>query len=313
MAITRAEAFAPATVANMGVGFDILGLAIEGEGDTIYAELRDQPGADIVGIDGDDGLLPRESDKNVATIVANAILEMIGAEKGVNIRISKGLPIGSGLGSSASSCVAAAVAVNALFGNALSNAQLLEAALKGESFASGSPHADNVAPCLLGGITLTNGLDMSRIRRLPVPKNLHLALITPSVSVSTAAARRALPETVTLQQMVHQTGAVAALVDAIHRGDVKTMARAMESDQVVEPARAHLMPHIEEVRFAAHRAGALALVISGAGPTLCAVCDQMDVAERVANTVYELYNDAGIDCHARYRRVKHDGAQVIGL
>ena len=310
MVNTRAEAFAPATVANLGVGFDILGLAVGGPGDVISVEKREGRGAVITSIIGDDGKLPTESDKNVATIAANALLEAINADFGVSIRLKKGLPLASGLGSSAASSVAAAVAVNALLGEPFKREELLPFTLEGEAAVSGY-HADNVAPCLLGGITLTNGIEIENIRRLPVPENLFLALVSPDVEVATADARAVLPEQVSLKTMVHQTGAVAELVDALYRSDILQLARAMEADTVVEPARAHLMPHIEEVRFSAKRAGALAVVISGAGPTLCAICDDADVAQLVAQSMKAIYDNVEIACRTRHGKVLQSGADVL--
>jgi homoserine kinase len=309
---TRAEAFAPATVANLGVGFDILGMAVDGAGDTIIAELRNEPGAVILDIEGDDGKLPRDAHKNVATIAANAFLQQINATQGAGLIIKKGLPSASGLGSSAASSVAAVVAVNALFGDPLSREDLLPASLEGEAAVSGY-HADNIAPCLLGGITLTNGITIDRIRRLPVPENLCVALVTPDVEVPTAAARAVLPQHITLKQMVHQTGAVAALLDAIYRQDVPAIAKAMGEDAIVEPARAHLMPYLAEVRAAAQNAGALTLVISGAGPTLCAICDNPQTAAHVAEAMQQTYTALGMMSIVRHGGVMHAGAQVLSV
>jgi homoserine kinase len=312
MTNTRAEAFAPATVANLGVGFDILGIAVEGSGDVVAVELRDEPGAVMLSIENDNGKLPYEADKNVASIAANAYLKQIGAKQGVGIRLTKGLPLASGLGSSAASSVAAVVATNALFGEPLAREELLAACLEGEAAVSGY-HADNVAPCLLGGITLTTGTQIERIRRLPVPENVFLAMVTPDVAVPTAEARAVLPQIIPLKQMVHQIGAVAELMDAIYRGDVQAMAAAMERDQVIEPARAHLMPYLVEIRFAAKRAGALSLVIGGAGPTLCAVCDDESTAAKVAQAMQEIYTAAGLNSLIRHGKIAKDGARVLSV
>jgi homoserine kinase len=310
MANTRAEAFAPATVANLGVGFDILGMAVEGPGDVISVERRTERGAVIISIIGDNGELPTAPEKNVATIAANALLNAVEADFGVGIRLKKGLPLSSGLGSSAASSVAAAVAVNALLGEPFKREELLPFTLEGEAAVSGY-HADNVAPCLLGGITLTNGTEIHAIRKLPVPSNLYLALVSPDVAVPTVEARAVLPKEVSLATMVHQTGVVAELVDALYRSDIERLAHAMEADKVVEPARAHLMPYLHEVRFAAKRAGALGMVISGAGPTLCAICDASTVAKRVVEAMKAIYDDAGIVSRIRYGQVWQDGAQVL--
>lgn len=307
MAITRAEAFAPATMANVGVGFDILGLAVEGAGDTVVAEWRSEPGAIVLSIEGDESKLPLEADKNVASVAANAYLKQIGATHGVGLHVIKGLPLASGLGSSAASSVAAVVAVNTLCGSCLKQEELLHACLEGEAAVSGY-HADNVAPSLFGGITLTNGTSIERIRRIAPPAALYMAFVTPNVAVPTAQARAALPTHVTLKQMVQQTGAVAELMDAIYRGDVRDMAAAMERDGIVEPAREHLMPLFAQMRPLAKEHGALALVISGAGPTLCAVCESDEIAARVAQAMKDHYATKGYEALARHGKVRAEGA-----
>lgn len=310
MANTIAEAFAPATVANLGVGFDILGMAVDSAGDTIIAEKRAEKGAVILSIEGDNGKLPYEAEENVATIAANALLNTVNAAFGVGIHLKKGLPLASGLGSSAASSVAAVVAVNALLNEPLSNEELLPFTLEGEAAVSGY-HADNVAPCLFGGIVLNNGTEIEQIFKLPVPENLHLALVTPDVAVPTSEARAVLPKEVSLKTMIHQTGAVAEFIHALYLGDVQAMAKVMESDEVVEPARSYLMPHMAEVRSAAKDVGALAVVIGGAGPTLCAICDNSDIAQAVSQAMKSVYDGAGIDSRSSACGVLIEGAKVL--
>lgn len=308
MPITTAEAYAPASMGNVGVGFDILGLAFEEPGDVVQAYLRDKPGVAVVAIEGDNGALPTDPDKNTAAVAAQALLNAVGSQQGVDLILRKQLPLASGLGSSAASAVAAAVAVNALLGSPLAKDDLLAACLEGEARVSGY-HADNVAPSLFGGIVLI--VAQHHIRRLPVPPDLWLALVTPDVAVPTAEARAVLPQFVSLANMTAQTAAVALLIDALHRGDVEQMAMAMESDQVVEPARVHLMPRLAEVRSAAKRSGALAVVISGAGPTLCAICDSPDTARLAAAAMKAEYDGAGIASAARHCKVGMEGARVL--
>jgi homoserine kinase len=305
MANTRAEAFAPATVANLGVGFDILGLALVEPGDTVQVEWRDEPGAVIVRIEGDGGKLPHDPAKNTACVAANSVLRQINASEGVGITLYKNLPLASGLGSSAASAVAAAVAVNQLFGEPLSRAELLPACLDGEAAVSGR-HADNVAPSLFGGITLITGT--GEIRMLPIPESIYLALVTPDVAVPTATARAVLPKMILLSQMVEQTAAVASLVDAIYRQDAEAIADAMERDGIIEPARAHLMPKLAEMRVATKRAGALGLVISGAGPTLCAICQDSQTAKTVSQVMSAVYDEAAIQSNSYVTHISPQGA-----
>jgi len=309
MSITRAEAFAPATVANLGVGFDILGLAIDGMGDRAIVEFQESPDIVITDIEGDNGKLPREADKNVASVSARAFLDKMGEKRGLRIKLIKGLPLASGLGSSAASSVVSVVALNKLYGEPYTREQLLPFCLEGEALVSGY-HADNVGPCLLGGITLIAGITVDAIQQLPIPNNLHLALVTPDVAVPTAEARAVLPTDVSLKTMIYQTGQVARLVDALHRNDLQALADAMERDQVVEPARASLMPYLDEVRFEAKRAGAMAVFIGGAGPTLCAVCDSEDVAVKTRDIMQSIYTSAGMDCLVQSTHVDRRGAIV---
>jgi homoserine kinase len=310
MAIATAEAFAPATIANLGVGFDIVGLALREPGDTIRAEWSDEPGVTIATIEGDGGKLPRNPAKNTACVSAQSVLNLVGETRGIKLSILKGLPLASGLGSSAASAVGGAVAVNALLGNPLTKAELLPACLDGEEMVSGR-HADNVAPCLFGGITLIYGTNTSEILQLPIPAGLYFALVTPAVEVPTAKARAVLPPMIPLKQMVSQTAGVARLIDSIYRGDLEAMAEAMECDGVIEPARAHLMPMLAEVRAEAKAAGALGLAISGAGPTLCAVCEGEATAERVAGAMAAVYNGERIASHVRWTQIASEGTRTL--
>lgn len=310
MSNSRAEAFAPATVANLGVGFDILGVAVSGSGDVISVEKTVELGAKMIHIDGDNGRLPMEADQNLATIAANALLKAVNADFGVGIRLQKGLPLSSGLGSSAASSVAAVVAVNALLDKPLEHKALLPYAMEGEAFVSGY-HADNVAPCLLGGMTLILGTKIDDITQLPIPDNFWLALVTPNVAVPTAEARAVLPATIPLKTMVQQTAAAAKLIDAIYRGDLVAMAVAMEEDGVIEPARAHLMPCIDDVKREAKAAGAYSVVIGGAGPTLCAICDGEAKAAEVVAAMQAVYDAANIESISRISQILTQGAHLI--
>lgn len=305
-----AEAYAPATAANLGVGFDIIGLALREPGDIVRAQMRPEPGVVIDRIDGDGGRLPLETARNTAGVAAQSVLKQIGATSGVRLTIRKNLPLGSGLGSSASSAVAGAVAVNALFGEPLTREQLLAPALDGEAVASGY-HPDNVGPSLFGGITLFTAADAASMTRLPVPDNLYLALVTPEVVVNTADARAVLPEYISLKAMIRQTGVVAKLVDALHRSDIQALGAAMEGDTVIEPAREHLMPHFKTVRAVVHEYGGYGLSISGAGPTLLAVCDTLETARDLADRMGAVYEAHSVASVTRYGDVCLDGARIL--
>lgn len=308
----RVKAFAPATVANLGVGFDILGMAVEGLGDYAIVEKTSEPGVQIVDIQGDEGRLPREASKNTAAIAAQSVLNRINATEGIRLWLEKGLPLASGLGSSAASAVAAAVATNALFSEPLTREDLLPAVLDAEEAVSGR-HADNVAPSLLGGIVLITGNTPAEIHRLPIPDGLYLSLVTPNVEVPTAEARAVLPKDIPLKAMVHQTGVVAELVHALHVGNIHLLARSMQHDTVVEPARANLIPRMKEARELAEHAGALATVISGSGPTLCSLCLSMTDAEAVNHALVAFYEQAGIGARAHAAMPSVTGAMIVEI
>lgn len=312
MTLTRAEAFAPATMANVGCGFDILGLCLEAPGDRVVAVRRPEPGVVIAAVHGDGGKLTRDPVKNSAGAAAKAVLDTLGVSEGVVLTIYKDMPLASGLGSSSASAAAGALAVNALFGSPLSKAELIPAAVVGEGAVSGF-HADNVAPCLMGGVVLISGTTADTVQALPVPEGAVFALVTPHVAVPTALARAALPKDVPMKQVVHMTAAVGRLVAALYRDDLAGLAEAMEADVIVEPARKHLMPHLDAARAAAKAAGALALCISGAGPTLGALCDSPEVAERVEVALAGVYAAQGMEATTRISRISREGARVLSI
>lgn len=304
-----AEAYAPASMGNVGVGFDILGLAFKEPEDVVQVIAREEPGAVMLSIEGDGGVLPLDASQNTASVAVDAFLKQIQARFGVGIKLYKNLPLASGLGSSAASAVAAVVAANALFGEPLPREALLSACMEGEALVSGY-HADNVAPSLLGGILIVGGVPDLAIRELPVPSNLHFALVTPDIAVPTSEARALLPRSIPLKKMVAQTSMVARLIDALYREDIQAMGVAMEADGVIEPSRVHLIPHLQIVRVAAKRAGATGMVISGAGPTLCAVCDTQETAKAASEKMADVYREAEIGVISRYTQVNTQGACV---
>lgn len=310
MSFSRAEAYAPATVANLGVGFDILGLSLEGMGDRATVAFQDCPGIVFSDITGDGGMLPRDPEENVASVSARAFLDHMGEKRGIEIALNKGLPLSSGLGSSAASAVVAVVALNKLYGEPYSRQELLPFCLEGEALVSGY-HADNVAPCLLGGITLVAGIMVDAIRQLPAPADLHIALVTPEVAIPTAAARAVMPAQVPLKTLIYQTGRVAQLVDALHRSDLQALGEAIDIDKVAEPARAHLIPGLAEARAAAKGAGGLGVFIGGAGPTLCALCDDRVIAERVARAMQAVYCELNLNSQVCATRVDRRGSVVL--
>ena len=309
----RVRVFAPATASNLGPGFDVLGLALERPGDLVEAERRDQPGVEIVEVTGADAL-STDPGENVVGIAAAAALERLddGGARGVRLWLHKQMPLGSGLGSSAASSVAGAVAVNALFGAPLTTDDLVACALRGEAAASGTAHADNVAPCVLGGIVLIRSSDPLDLIPLPVPDALRVVLVHPHAEVLTAEARRLVAEQrFAIGQAVANLGNVAALVAALHQGDLAMLGRSI-SDALVEPIRAPLVPAFWEVKAAALDAGALGCSISGSGPSVLAFADSDAAADAVATAMEGAFAHAGVTSDRYVGRVNGAGARVVG-
>lgn len=310
--IPFARAFAPATVANVVCGFDIFGLAVEAPGDEVVARWRDEPGVEITRITGDSGHLPRAPLSNTAGAAADALLSALDAQHGVTLEIHKRMPLGSGMGSSAASAVAAVVAVNALLGAPLNRRDLLPFALAGESISCGgeTTHADNVAPALLGGFILIRGYDPLDIVSLPAPERLWVALAHPDIVIRTRDARRALPESVALGQAVAQWGNVAGLVAGLFMDDEGLITRSLH-DVIVEPARARLIPGYEDVRESALRAGALGCGISGACPSMFALATSRAIAEQAGAAMEVAFERAGRRVTRYTSPINRTGARIV--
>ena len=303
------EAYAPATVSNLGPGFDCLGLAVHGPGDTVRARRRDEPGVVLTKVTGDGGRLPLDPARNTACVAVTTMLERLGlARAGVELELDKGLPLGSGLGSSGASACAALVASAAALELEVDMTTMITSARASEAVACGSPHPDNVAPALLGGIVLIAATDPLRTIQLPAPEDLWLAIYTPGCEVRTADARAVLPRSVGLDAVVRQSARLGLLVHALHVGDLALLGEAIVDD-LVEPARAHLIPGFLDAKVNALEAGALACTISGAGPTCFALAGAEDRAAALLDILDESFTHAGVAGRGQVDRVG-PGARV---
>ena len=262
-AIRSVEVFAPGCIGNIGPGLDILGLAVTGPGDSVRATLRPSVGVSITEPGHPD--LPRDPARHTAGIAARAVLRRAQHPAGVELAITKGLPLSGGQGGSAASGVAAAVAVNALIGAPLATHELLLCCLEAEETVAGR-HLDNIAPSLLGGAVLIRSLDPLEIVALPIKGELHLVLAHPHQQLETRRGRAALPETIDRDTALFQAAQVAGIVAALNAGDWRLLGRSID-DRIAEPARAPLLPGFLEAKAAALAAGALGCSISGSGPT----------------------------------------------
>lgn len=265
----RATAFAPASVGNVAIGFDILGFAVDTLGDRVTVTACDQPGVTIRAVTGIAGELPLDPEHNTAGRALLAMQEVLRPDFGFEMEIDKGIPLGSGLGGSAASAVGAVVAANALLPKRCTTLELLKFAMQGEAVASGSLHVDNISPSLFGGLVLTVGIDHPRVKRIPVPEGIRAVIVHPHMFLSTKQARAILSRSVALSDFVWQTANLAGFISGCYTNDLD-MIRASFQDVVIEPQRQALIPGFPEIRRASLEAGALGCSISGAGPTIFA-------------------------------------------
>ncbi len=305
-------AFAPASIGNVAVGFDMLGLALDGVGDRVSARRIDGDRVTVAEVRGLDGelhpYLSTKADENTASIAAQALWQAHGDGGGVEIKVFKGVPLQSGMGSSAASAVAAAVAANALLERPLDVAELLPYALEGEQYASGGLHADNVAPSLLGGLVLCPEVLLPQTVSLPVPDGVSAVLLHPELQVNTAHARRGLAKGYSLKQWLTQQGYLAGFIAACNAGDKDLIARTLK-DVVIEPQRADAVPCFDAVKEAAMRAGALGCSLSGSGPSIFALVDT-NAAKNLAVAMEQACRAHGIECQSWVSSMSAPGAYV---
>ncbi|MDI9237564.1 homoserine kinase [Lysobacter sp. LF1] len=306
----QVRAFAPGSVGNIGVGFDLLGHSIEGVRDIAQVRRIDEPTVRIRAIRGDvpgADSLPLQAERNTAGQALIALRAKLGIAHGFELELEKGIPLGSGLGGSAASCVAALVAANALLDTPLPREALYEFALDGESVSSGSRHGDNVAPMLLGGVVMATG---TRMIPLQVPEWLHAVVVHPDQVLETRRARAVLADPYPLQVIVEQSAHLALFLTGLQRGDAQLLREGLR-DLLVEPRRAPLIPGFARTQRAALDAGALGASISGAGPSTFAWFASKAQAEAAAPAMQAAFAEAGYDSRAYVTPVAGPRAEVI--
>lgn len=302
-------AFAPASVGNVAVGFDVLGCSVGALGDTVAARCIPEREVRIAAIGGVVPNLPLDAARNTAGIAVTALLETVEPGHGVELSIHKGIPLGSGLGGSAASAVAAVVAANALLSGPVGKLQLLKFAMKGESVACGAVHVDNVAPSLYGGLILTVGIDDPIVTRIPVPDVVRCVLVHPHIELATRTARQILEPTVGLSDVIWQQANLAGFLAGCFTGDLRLI-RASLHDVVIEPQRKRLIPGFERAKEAAMAQGALGCSISGAGPTVFAWCEE-PAAEAVCRAIVHAFQSEGLSSDRWISPIDAEGARVL--
>lgn len=304
------KAFAPATVANVSCGFDIFGFAVDAPGDEVILTLKDEPGVVVTKITGDGGRLPKDTDRNTASVAVQAYLTAIKSNQGVSIELHKHLPLGSGMGSSAASSAAALVAINALMGEPLTREQLLPFAMEAERVACGSAHADNVAPSLLGGFVLIRGYAPLDVTKIPVPDQLFCTLVHPHLELKTEDSRRVLKPTISLKDAITQWGNIAGLVAGLMKPDYGLISRSLK-DVIAEPIRSVLIPGFDVIKEAAVSAGALGCGISGSGPTIFMLSNDRSIASTAGDVVQKEFQKLKLNSEIYISKINEAGARIV--
>ena len=300
--------FCPATIANLSCGFDVLGLCLTTAGDEMIIRKSDKKGVSITKIVGAD--LPMETENNVAGVAALAMLEEVETEFGFEIEIYKHIKAGSGIGSSAASSAGAVFGINELLGQPFNRKELVKFAMQGEKLASGNAHADNVAPCLLGGFTLVRCSNPLDIVKIDSPSELYATVVHPQIELKTSDARSVLKQTVSLKNAITQWGNVGGLVAGLYTNDYELIGRSLH-DEIIEPVRSMLIPGFDLIKNTAYENGALGSGISGSGPSIFALSKGEETAEKIAKAMSAVYDEINLPYEIHVSKVNPEGVTII--
>ncbi len=307
--MNKVKVFAPATIANIGPGYDIFGLALDNIGDFLEMERTDDGKISIAPIEGFPKL-PTAPEKNIVGIVANNMLKHLKSDIGLHVSIKKNVKPGSGLGSSGSSAAAAAFALNELLNRPFTQMQLIEFAMMGEKSISGKAHADNVAASILGGFTVVKGYNPLQVFNIPFPEHLHIAIVHPLIEVKTSDSKKVLKKELILEDVVKQCGNIAGMVSGMTQGNYELISDSMQ-DLIAEPIRSFLIPGYREAKALALSNGAIGSSISGSGPSIFAFTKGREKALEIAALWEKYYNDLEIPNHIYCSSINPKGCTVI--
>ena len=302
------KVFAPATVANLSCGFDVLGCCLDSVGDEMIIRKNDLNQVLITKIIGQD--LPLEADQNVAGVAVKAMLNFLNIQQGFDIEIFKKIKPGSGIGSSAASSAGAVYAINKLLGEPLESKNLIQFAMQGELLASGNAHADNVAPAILGGFSLVRSYQPLEVLSLPVPDELRMVILHPQIEIKTKDSRSIIKQNVSLKAAINQWGNLGALVSALYNNDYELLGRSLQ-DEIVEPVRSILIPFFDDLRKISMDKGALGFGISGSGPSVFALCRGDEKANAVKTAIQAFFSEKEIDFDLHVSAINKKGIKVL--
>lgn len=304
------KVFAPATIANINVGFDVLGLALNNIGDTVVLEKNKTSQNKIIAINNGNNL-PYEIAQNCCSVVINKMQEALDDFIGVNISLTKGFAAGSGLGSSSASSAAAAYAYNELVGRPFTINQLIAFAAEGERVACGSAHVDNVAPALLGGIVLSKGREAKDYIKLPILEHLFAVTLFPNINIKTSNSRKILKDDVSVKVLSKQVSLMGAFVSSLYTNNYQLFSESLQ-DLIIEPMRSLLIPKFAQLKQEAIKNKALAFGISGSGPSVFAFTKDLTTAKTVKLALEKVYKNTGITTQSYINKInQNSGAKVI--
>jgi len=300
--------FGPATVSNVGPGFDLMGFALESPGDEMIIRTNESGKLNLINESGCH--LPMDPKKNVAAVAAFSLLDELGSQEGFDLVFMQKINPGSGVGSSAASCVAAVVGINELLGNPYDTEALIPYAMEGEKVASGSTHADNIAPALLGGITLIRGYDPLDIKHIPYPSDLWCAVVHPELEIKTFESRKLIPEQIPLKVALQQCGNLAGLVAGLTTSDYPLISRSVR-DVFAEPYRTQQLPEYEIMKNNALSAGSMGTGLSGSGPSVFSLCRGEEMARSVGEVMKQHFTSKNINAETYVSRISEVGCKII--
>ena len=304
----RIKVFSPGSITNLSCGYDVLGVCLNNRGDEITVTKTSNKG--IVIKSNDEYDISKDINENVAGIAAQALLKNISTKFGFEIEIKKGIKPGSGIGSSAASSAGTVFAINQLLDSPFSQLDLIKFSMEGEKFVSGSYHADNVAPIILGGITLVRSIDEIDVIKLPSPKTLEVIIVRPNIEIKTSDSRKVVKKKIKIEKMVKQSANLASFVSSLYTEDFDLMSKSVV-DIIAEPNRKILIPEFDKIKNKSKNSGAIAVGISGSGPSIFSLSNNTIISKKILETVINHYDKLGIDNDSFISKINPTGIKIL--
>jgi len=302
------KVFSPGSITNLSCGYDILGLCLQNRGDEITVSKTNKKGIIIKSIEGH--VLTKDINKNVAGIAAQALLKNININYGFEIEIKKGIKPGSGIGSSAASSAGTVYAINQLLDSPFSHLDLIKYSMEGERFVSGSYHADNVAPIILGGITLVRSIDAIDVIKLPSPKSLEVIIVRPNIEIKTSDSRKVVKKKIKIEKMVQQSANLGSFISSLYTEDFDLMSKSVV-DEIIEPDRSMLIPEFDNIKKISKDSGAIAVGISGSRPSIFSLSNNTSLSNKILDNITNHYDKLRIDYDGFISKINTAGIKIL--